>query len=741
MFTIQRLAVFFVLIGAGAIFCPTGFAVADPTNQGRWLKPVGDGPDKEVPGFLVNLGPTGARAELTKDSTFIVRYIFKDSPAVGRLKIGDEIVGVFGKPFSPHRFKSYGYEGPIMDLGEAIEKAEGKDGKLLLNLSPGSGPKPKTEEKDKSGKPIKNASTGSAADDVTIQLESIGTFSVTFPMNCKKSEIVRAKALKYFVDHPEYRGGQAPARAAICLALFTSDDTKHQAIGKEMILKWAGEVPDPSTWTWPIAYQMITLGEYYLATKDAAVLQTIKVGGQILAQHHQYGQRGAERIKIWGPQKSGETPEMWIKVEGAQQLYDGGFGHGRYVPAYSPPTGGFGPNGYGPMQVTTILAVTAWQLSERCGIPAPTNCIKRALDFIHRGTNASGYIAYGGEFTMNNGYVDPVAWKAESGNTNYVGRVGAAIVAHRMSPEFPESAEYLVKYLNYAKGAAVKSLPDGHADPGVGFFWGLIGDAASGDDTVLRTVLDYHKAYFNMMRCFDGSFVVLPGRDYADDAYYHSSRVHPTATMILAYGLNSPKLFIEGIQVYIPGVNPKALKGKLNIAYKAIVAKNYGESIGALKSARGINTISDSDAAVCTAMSGYIDAQSARNFSELEASEKKGDFFALQAAVTKARKSFGLLEDFKEKIKHYEDGLGQDEWKEIIKIGSQYKQLFSAFSRAPNQTKARELAKFSENNPESLYGKWAAEVAKLYLEEGRVVDPSLSKSSSAMVSPANLKKP
>lgn len=738
---------FLLCLGLVSIaMCPRGFAVSDESNQGRWTRPTDCAADKQVPGFLVNLGPTGARAELTKNNTFIVRYIFKDSPAVGRLKIGDEITGVFGKPFSPHHYKGYGYEGPIMDFGEAIEKAEGKDGKLVLNLTPGSSSSPKKEEKSgKEAKKTSAPSTAATSNNVIIELEPIGTFSATFPMFCKKSEILRAKALKYFVDHPEYRGDHSPSRAAICLAFFTSDDVKHQAMGKEMILRWASEIPGPNLWNWNISYQMITLGEYYLATKDASVLPTIKAGGQILAAQ-QYGPRGAERIKIWGPGswgpgKTKETPDMWLKVEGAQQLYDGGFGHGPYIPAYSPPTGGFGPNGYGPMQYPTIFAVTAWQLSERCGIPAPTDCIKRALDFIHRGTNAAGYVAYGGEFTMNNGYVDPVSWKAESGNTNYVGRVGAAIVAHRLSPEFPESADYLVKYRSYAKSIAVKSLPDGHADPGLGFFWGLIGDAASDDDTVFRTAMDYYKFYFNMMRCFDGSFVVLPGRDYADDAYYHSSRNHPTATMILVYGLNNPKLFIEGIQVYIPGVNPKALKGKLNIAYKAIVAKNYGESIAALKSARSINTISDSDAAVCTAMSGYIEAQSARNFSGLEALEKKGDFFALQAAVTKARKSFGLLEDFKEKIKHYEDGLGQDEWKEVIKIGSQYKQLFSPFSRAPNQTKARELAKFSENNPESLYGKWAAEVAKLYLEEGRVVDPSVSKSSSAMVSPANSKKP
>ncbi len=708
-------------------WCPTAYAVADATNQDRWLKPTSDGPDKEVPGFLVNLGPTGARAELTKDNTFIVRYIFKDSPAVGLLKIGDVIVGAFGKPFSAHHFNApgspYGYEGPIMDLGEAIEKAEGGDGKLVLNLSPGSSPKPPVEEK--SGKPGKKkpASSAATSNDVTIELEPIGTFSATFPMFCKKSEIVRAKALKWFVDHPEFRGGHSPSRSAVALAMLASDDPKHHAIGKEMALRWAGEIPGNDTWNWHISYQMITLGEYYLMTKDASVLPTLKIDGQILAAQ-QYGPRGADRIKIWGPQNKGETPEMWVKVENAQQLYDGGFGHGPYIPAYSPPTGGFGPNGYGPMQFPTILAVTGWQLAERCGVPAPTNCIKRALDFIHRGTNAAGYVAYGGEFTMNNGYVDPVSWKASTGGNIYVGRVGAAIVAHRLSSEFPESAEYLVKYRSYAKSVAIRSLPDGHADPGLGFFWGLMGGAAADDDTVLRAVLDYHKFYFNMMRCFDGSFVVLPGRDYADDGYYHSSRTHPTATMILAYGLNNPKLLIQGVQVSIPGVNPKALKGKLDLAYKAIVSKSYAESANCIKSVRSAKTISPEDTTICDALSTYLDAQFQKSFTELEALERTGDFLGLQTSVAKVRANFGQLDSLKEKIKHFDDGLRDDAWKAEIKLGTRYTQILATLRRSRTPISVRELESFAEKNPDSLYGKWASEVAKGFRENGSIVEPS-----------------
>ena len=134
-------------------------AIRDRDNQGRWEKRVESGPDKEVPGFLVNLGPAGARAVLT-EKTFVVRDVFKGAPADGKLRPGDVITGVGGKPFSSHTFggEPHGYEGPILDLGDAIDRAEGKDGKLTLNLL-----------------------RGATASDAVLSLETIGSFSTTFP--------------------------------------------------------------------------------------------------------------------------------------------------------------------------------------------------------------------------------------------------------------------------------------------------------------------------------------------------------------------------------------------------------------------------------------------------------------------------------------------------------------------------------------------------------------------------------
>jgi hypothetical protein len=679
-----------LLSGLVAVACCCGHearAIRDQDNQGAYTKPTEHNlPDKEVPGFFVNLGPTGARGVL-KPRSFIVKYVFPGSPAVGRLAIDDEIVGAFDKPFSEHHFGGdpHGYEGPIMDLGLAIEKAEGTDGKLVLN--------------------VKN---GDSMKKVTIQLEAIGTFSPTFPYKCKKSEVVRAKALAYLAENSDAWGvWQAHARSAVALALLSSDVPKQQAIGREMVLAWAKQPPDDGTWTWSLSYQLITLCEYHLLTKDASVLPAIKAD-VLRLEHAQY----SGKIVCWQP----KPEEDALAVEAAQQLYDGGFGHAPYTAAID-------KNGYGPMQYTTILAVTAWQLAGRCGVETKPGCIRRALDFIHRGTNEAGYVAYGGEFTLNNGIVDPVAWRSSRDGENYVGRVSAAIVAHTLSPEFEDSGPYLQKYRGYARHA-VKSMPDGHADSNLGIFWGLMGAAASEDVGVLRATFDEHKAFFNMMRCFDGSFVLLPGRDYADNGYYMASRYHPTATMALAYGLSHPKFLIQGIQASIPGVNPKALSGQLGLAYKAIVAGAFGNAARILTTVQSAKKTSPEELAAAEAMMAFVQARFEKDLAALEAMETRKDFHGLSTAFLALKKTYSALEDFKEKTKRLEDGLKQSDWKAAIKLGGRYAQMMATLKRSRSQPALQGLERFATENPDSLYGQWAATVVREFRENGTIVDPS-----------------
>jgi hypothetical protein len=121
--------------------CSMRLVAIEENNRGRWDEPIKEGPDKEVPGYLLNLGPTGARATLESKS-FTVKYIFKGSPAEGLLELDDVITGVNGKAFEvEHRFGHHltrmknfpeiGYEGPMMDFGNAFgEWAGGGHGEL-----------------------------------------------------------------------------------------------------------------------------------------------------------------------------------------------------------------------------------------------------------------------------------------------------------------------------------------------------------------------------------------------------------------------------------------------------------------------------------------------------------------------------------------------------------------------------------------------------------------------------------
>ena len=115
---------------------------ADGLDRVPWDARTKVGPDAAVPGWYINLGLTGDRAKLTPDDpkALQVMYVFEGTPAFGKLQKGDRIVGANGHPFvTPHKFGygmgKFGYEGPMMDLGNALEESQGKlGGRLVLDV-------------------------------------------------------------------------------------------------------------------------------------------------------------------------------------------------------------------------------------------------------------------------------------------------------------------------------------------------------------------------------------------------------------------------------------------------------------------------------------------------------------------------------------------------------------------------------------------------------------------------------
>ncbi|MFT4843147.1 MAG: hypothetical protein ACI90M_003626, partial [Candidatus Azotimanducaceae bacterium] len=145
-------------------------------SDGRpWSQKARSGPDSEVSGWYYNLGVSGLRVELveTAKTHLVVRHVFPDSPAAKRVKVGDHIVGAFGKSFQePHRngygMQVFGPYGPILDFANALEKALTSDGKGRLPLM---------------------LERGSRELQVELKLGTKhGSYSKTFPAKCKKTE-------------------------------------------------------------------------------------------------------------------------------------------------------------------------------------------------------------------------------------------------------------------------------------------------------------------------------------------------------------------------------------------------------------------------------------------------------------------------------------------------------------------------------------------------------------------------
>ncbi len=457
-------------------------AIVDPDNLGQWKKPTGIGPDREVTGFLVNLGPTGTRAIL-KENSFVVKHVFAGSPADGPLEIDDEITGVNGKGFAKHTFGQFygmgyehGYEGPIMDFGNAIEDSEGGDGTLKLDVIRG-------------GKPVS----------VSVKLAAIGRFSDSYPLNCPKSAKLAADATAYLLNHTAEYTKQIHEEGTVGLALLARGKMKE---AEALAMQWT-KLPDEKSWTWYPSYRCIFLCEYYLRTGDKRVLKTIEqlTKRLCLAQVLDPG--------LYKDRMHGGQPQ-------AENFLKGGLGHDYRIA------------GYGTMSFTTLLAMLSWELAEDCGVAVDQTNVDIAYDCIHQHTHESGYMGY----------------RFGTGAYSPVGRQGLSIIVHQVAGD-RDAADYVKRVTgNLAKSKT--RLNDGHGDNIQAVFWGLLGIQLSGDKAAIREMFDYNKAFINMARTHDGAFVVQPGRNAGEKAYYLSPRIHPTAAMVLALGMSDPQLSIQG---------------------------------------------------------------------------------------------------------------------------------------------------------------------------------------------------
>ena len=214
-------------------------------------------------------GPTGIEGSEFKN-TIKVNSAQTKSPASGKLKKGDIIVGINGKKFG---------KNPKFEIAEAIDAAETREaeGSLILNL--------------KGNK------------EVTLTLPVLGSYSSTAPYNCSKTDKIITMLAESLLNSKRAGGG---ATKSGILGLLATGEKKYVDAAIEMVKNSDLKLILPEKvdsllrgdidmgyvgWYW--GYNLITLGEYYQITGDKSVLPAMKIYALGLA-------RGQDGGGLWG---------------------------------------------------------------------------------------------------------------------------------------------------------------------------------------------------------------------------------------------------------------------------------------------------------------------------------------------------------------------------------------------------------------------------------------------------------
>ena len=468
-------------------------AQVDYSEDGQpWKQRADGGPDAEVPGWYYNLGLTGIRAELVAEhpKALLVKYILPKTPASKEIKINDLIIGVDGKKFRKPHLDGYGKEvfgaqGPIEELAEALEACQSKSGKLTLMVKRGE-------------------------ETIHVELDigtKYGSYSKTYPIDCKKSDRILSELLDYITKQQEDNGsfGDPVNNTFAALTLLNTGEQKYLSDVKrnlrhlcDSIKSLDEETKQAGLMNWTYMGTAIVLCEYYLITKEKWVLPELEKIRNLL-----YEGQYLDMSQI-NPKVKESHPDSY--PTGPKQAH-GGWGHNP------------GFEGYGPIAMITAQGALSYSLMHHCGIEIDRKRLDAAYAFLKRGTGKNGYVNYGDDAS------DPDDW-ADMGRT---GATGIAFFVH------PHGDGRHARIHSDVIGKHPQSFPDTHASPPMGMGYEAL--AARTDPNNFRKLMDANRWWFTMAQCGDGTFYYQPNRD--SSGYDSSARM--TASCVVAFIYTMPK--------------------------------------------------------------------------------------------------------------------------------------------------------------------------------------------------------
>ena len=404
------------------------------------------------------LGPTGARGwmwgmRLRTDYArqILITKVDPGSPTDGKLEVGDVVLGINGKPFA---------SDARIAFGKAITEAEKAKNRGRLGLVRWR--KGKTEN-------------------VTLRLKVMGTYGPTAPMNCAKSQKILNDACDYIVTNGIGRGITGHVNA---LGLLASGRKEYLPLvrdyARKIRVKDAYEMS-----SWNMSYMNIFLSEYYLLTKDKAVLPKIREMALYLAN-------GQSRVGTWG--------------------------HGNAINGLL--------QGYGAMCQPSLSCVVSLQLNQKCGIDDAVveKAIRKSEIFFQSFVN-KGNIPYG----------DHSPREVHDSN----GRSSLAVIFYDLLDN-PEAYGFFARMTVASYG----EREEGHTGNYWSFLWGPLGAMRAGPEAAAAFIKEL-EWFFELERQWDGGFTYQGGADMSGSEHT-TPGWDCTGARILMYAMSKQALQITG---------------------------------------------------------------------------------------------------------------------------------------------------------------------------------------------------
>ena len=254
-----------------------------------------------------HLGPTGLFG-VTSPTNIKITKVQAGSPADGKIKIGDVIVGAGGALFK---------DSTRQQLADAIDLAETEKAMGVLTLTLNGGK------------------------EVDLQLKVLGAYSDTAPYNCPKTNAIITQTADYLIKSKEF--GRGSMNIGL-LGLLATGEQKYIDVIKGVLHRTPWAKPDlkltlqgtSKAWGW--GYTTLLLCEYYLLTGDEYVLPAIKAYSVAIA-------RGRDAAGLWGHRM-------------ADPGINRGQLHGRL-------------HGYAVMNQSSLPLFISMQLADKCGVRHP----------------------------------------------------------------------------------------------------------------------------------------------------------------------------------------------------------------------------------------------------------------------------------------------------------------------------------------------------------------------------------